>query len=997
MPKNQIKTLLLFAIIISASWVLPAQAADWIAQTSGTTVSLNSIDMYNVITGLAVGDSGVILKTTNGGQLWLSKGSVVNNWQDVDFVSSNIAWVVGDGGKIMKSENGGDTWTSVTSGVTTTLRSIQFLSSETGFIVGSSGTILYTFDSGATWTQQAPLTTQTLFGVSGGSYSFGLKRAWAVGSGGVILKFDTMGGWTTQNSGTTNTLQDVYVKPGTDSAEVWVAANGVSSNGGPGFLKTINSGLNWSVVSQSVSTTGGITSVKMSSSGIGLATLTTGKLLKSTDGGSNWILNKDVGGYLTDTVSIDDYAWAVGWTGKIWLYDSALPSGVSIMQTTSNNDNTPTFSWSSATDDVQGTYGTGISHYEYSLDGAAYVNIGSGLTLTLSQAITDGNHTFAVRAVDNAGNIGSATTKNFSIDTTAPSIGIATGSATATVGVSQNFSASYSDNFGLNICYLIVNNTPQGSVNIPGTATGTAQINYVFPSAGNYSVYFACHDTADNVGYGAPISVVVSAAVNDTSAPTGTIKLNNDSAATNSTAVTLATTCTDNVGCAYMQVSVDGTLDTEQFESYSTSKTIYLPSGDGNKTVKVKFKDSAGNLGMQYTSSIILDTTAQETSIIQEPSSSTSDTTATFTFGYGGTSITSVAFECRMDTSIFSACTSPKSYSGLSSGSHTFYVRAVDAALNYDATPASYSWTITGTSADTSSPSTPPNLQKISSTGDTTPTFTWNASTDNAGVTSYLVQVDDGSLIDIGGNLTYTTSSLANGSHTIKILAKDAAGNTSPTASFSFTVDSSQSSTVECSLTIGSAYKLSTSPAVYYITEDCTKRAFTNPNIFFSYFDSWSDVKTISKSSLDAVWNDPLGFMPWGPKYDPKYGALVKIVADPKVYLLLGTERYWITSETVFLGLNYSWSWIEDVDKALLYKYTIGSEINYTDHHPNYTIVKYATSPKVYRLEPDPSNSSKQVKKHILNETVFNSLNFRWDRIVTIPASEVYIDGTVIL
>ena len=996
MPKNQIKTLFIITLLVSASWVLPAQAADWVAQTSGTTSSLNSIDMYDTGLGLAVGDSGVILKTTNGGQSWVSKGSVVNNWNDVDFASSNIAWVVGDGGKMMKTENGGNTWSSVTSGVTVALRSVEFIDGEAGFIVGSSGTILYTFNSGATWTQEAPLTTQTLFGVSTGKDSLNLKKAWAVGSNGVILRFNTMGGWTVQNSGTTNTLQDVYVKPGTYSTEVWVAANGVSTNGGPGFLKTVDSGSNWSVVSQSISTTGAISSVKMNSSGVGLATFTTGKILKTTNSGASWSLDKDLGGYLTDAVLTDNYAWAVGWTGKIWLYDSMSPNSVmTITQSSSSNDNTPTFSWDTVSDDVLFTYGSGIDHYEYSLNSAAYVNVGNVLTITLS--VTDGNHTLAVRAVDKAGNTGPASSINFIVDTTAPIIGTATGSATATAGTSQNFSASYSDSFGLNICYLIVNNTQQTSVSIPGTASGTAQMNYVFPSSGDYSIYFACHDTADNVGYGLPKSVVVSAAINDTTAPSsGSVKLNNDSTATNSTAVTLTTTCTDNVGCAYMQISVDGTLDTEQFESYSTSKTIYFQSGDGYKTVKVKYKDSTGNIGVQYSSSIILDTTAQETSIVQKPSSSTSDASATFTFGFSGDSISDVSFECRMDTSIFSACASPKSYSGLSSGSHTFYVRAVDAALNYDATPASYSWTITGTSTDTSSPSTPQNLQKISGNGDTTPTFTWNASTDNTGVTAYLVQVDNGSLIDIGGNLTYTISTLSNGSHTIKILAEDAAGNTSPVSSFSFTVDSSQSSTVECSLTIGSAYKLSTSPAVYYITEDCTKRAFTNPKIFFSYFNSWSDVVTISKSSLDAVWNDPLGFMPWGPKYDPKYGALVKIVADPKVYLLLGTERYWITSETIFLGLNYSWSWVEDVDKALLNKYTTGSEINYTDHHPNYTIVKYATSPKVYRLEPDPSNSSKQVKRHVANETVFNSLNFRWDRIVTIPASEVYTDGAVI-
>jgi len=346
MPKNQIKTLFIITLLVSASWVLPAQAADWVAQTSGTTSSLNSIDMYDTGLGLAVGDSGVILKTTNGGQSWVSKGSVVNNWNDVDFASSNIAWVVGDGGKMMKTENGGNTWSSVTSGVTVALRSVEFIDGEAGFIVGSSGTILYTFNSGATWTQEAPLTTQTLFGVSTGKDSLNLKKAWAVGSNGVILRFNTMGGWTVQNSGTTNTLQDVYVKPGTYSTEVWVAANGVSTNGGPGFLKTVDSGSNWSVVSQSISTTGAISSVKMNSSGVGLATFTTGKILKTTNSGASWSLDKDLGGYLTDAVLTDNYAWAVGWTGKIWLYDSMSPNSVmTITQSSSSNDNTPTFSW----------------------------------------------------------------------------------------------------------------------------------------------------------------------------------------------------------------------------------------------------------------------------------------------------------------------------------------------------------------------------------------------------------------------------------------------------------------------------------------------------------------------------------------------------------------------------------------------------------------------------------------------------------------------------
>ena len=199
--------------------------------------------------------------------------------------------------------------------------------------------------------------------------------------------------------------------------------------------------------------------------------------------------------------------------------------------------------------------------------------------------------------------------------------------------------------------------------------------------------------------------------------------------------------------------------------------------------------------------------------------------------------------------------------------------------------------------------------------------------------------------------------------------------------------------TPSCSLDLKGSYKSLDSPAVYYITENCEKRPFSKSNVFFTYFNSWKDVKVVAKDKLKAFKDDTLGFMPWGPKYDPKYGALVKIVTDPKVYLLLGEEKYWITSEEVFNKLSYKWNWIEDIDKALLDKYLTASEINYTDRHPNYTLVKYAKSSKVYRLEPDPNDSTKQVKRHVKDEKAFNALNFRWDRIVTVADSETYVDG----
>ena len=47
------------------------------------------------------------------------------------------------------------------------------------------------------------------------------------------------------------------------------------------------------------------------------------------------------------------------------------------------------------------------------------------------------------------------------------------------------------------------------------------------------------------------------------------------------------------------------------------------------------------------------------------------------------------------------ACSSPKDITGLSDGSHTFQVRAVDAVGNRDPTPAIFTWTVDATAPDT--------------------------------------------------------------------------------------------------------------------------------------------------------------------------------------------------------------------------------------------------------------------------------------------------------
>src|SRR5690349_24830257 len=86
MRKNLLVIILLFIIICIKS---SAQPYGWFTQTSGTVSNLNNVYFANANTGLAVGQQGVILRTTNGGTNWVSITSgTPNHLFGVFFVNS---------------------------------------------------------------------------------------------------------------------------------------------------------------------------------------------------------------------------------------------------------------------------------------------------------------------------------------------------------------------------------------------------------------------------------------------------------------------------------------------------------------------------------------------------------------------------------------------------------------------------------------------------------------------------------------------------------------------------------------------------------------------------------------------------------------------------------------------------------------------------------------------------------------------------------------------
>ena len=102
----------------------------------------------------------------------------------------------------------------------------------------------------------------------------------------------------------------------------------------------------------------------------------------------------------------------------------------------------------------------------------------------------------------------------------------------------------------------------------------------------------------------------------DTVAPSGSVVIDGGATYTASTGVNLTLSATDAIsGVAQMSFSNDGSTWLP-WESYATNKSWTLSSGDGSKTVYVRYKDNAGNVSAPATDTITLDTVAPTGSVV---------------------------------------------------------------------------------------------------------------------------------------------------------------------------------------------------------------------------------------------------------------------------------------------------------------------------------------------------------------------------------------------
>ncbi len=290
---------------------------------------LNDADANQDIV-IAVGETGIIVKSTDAGQTFaVIQNNPVSDFKGVTFPNGAI-FVCGTNGKIYKSTNGGTTITEQVSNTSNKLNKIHAFDNNNAKAVGDNGTVVKTTNGGINWINVSPGTTAKLRGI----YMVNALIAYVVGDTGKIFMTTNCGAnWTAQNSGTDIDLYHVEFQDEmngliggmygeiiktTNGGQTWndpeseltgndvkfalmqtFGGSGYSApgdtimiGGGNGFLaQTTNGGVNWNLLNSGTvmglkdgyfvnNNTGWI---------IGNGTQGNNVIIKTTNSGSNWV------------------------------------------------------------------------------------------------------------------------------------------------------------------------------------------------------------------------------------------------------------------------------------------------------------------------------------------------------------------------------------------------------------------------------------------------------------------------------------------------------------------------------------------------------------------------------------------------------------------------------------------------------------------------------------------------------------------------------------
>lgn len=218
-------------------------------------------------------------------------------------------------------------------------------------------------------------------------------------------------------------------------------------------------------------------------------------------------------------------------------------------------------------------------------------------------------------------------------------------------------------------------------------------------SDGSHTMYLRATDSNGNTTSSA--NYVSDTFIIDATAPsTGSISIDSGATYTGSRSATLTLSATDNLDSGSslsMMISNDSGFSGASWETYATSKSWTLASGDGTQTVYVKFKDSSGNTGSTYSDTIILDTTGPTAPTLSTPSDGTytNSTQPSFTFSGGSTDSSSGLDHYTASISKSSATCSSGQTCSYSFGTVTASAGFSMSGISKSLTEGTWTWSVT--------------------------------------------------------------------------------------------------------------------------------------------------------------------------------------------------------------------------------------------------------------------------------------------------------------
>ena len=423
-----------------------------------------------------------------------------------------------------------------------------------------------------------------------------------------------------------------------------------------------------------------------------------------------------------------------------------------------------------------------ISSVQFKLDGSALIGEDGSTPYEVSWntvLATEGTHSLTAVARDGAGNETTSASIVVTVarDNVAPSVAITSPAAATTVGGTVAITANASDDIALVHVQFMLDGAPLGAPDT--TAPFETSWSTAGATNGAHAVSAVARDTAGNETAAALVGVTVS---NDTTAPTVMI-LNPTPAATVGDTVTVTAVATDDVGVASVQFLLDGAplgaADTAApFETAWATTAV----ANGPHAIGAVARDASGKetTAAAVDVNVINDGGPPTVTVTSPADATTIDgtvvVTATATDDVGVVSIQFLLDGATLGPSISAP---PYQTSWLTSatpnGSHTLTAVARDAAGNTTNASAVTVNVLNDTAAPAVALTNPGAGATLSGM------VMLNASaSDDIAVTSVQFLLDGASLGTVTSapyELLWSTTTVANGAHTLSAVARDAAGH----------------------------------------------------------------------------------------------------------------------------------------------------------------------------------------------------------------------------